>query len=357
MVLSVGQDTPSPATATALQLTENQQAWHVRRLRLADGTPISVDDAWYSADLLPELDSVDFTVSIYETLASSSDTRSTARSRRGGRAGPAETSALLGISRARSVMTFDRIAYSGRPAHRARILVVPRRPVPAAHDARRPVILAVGNGPAEANRTRLTLRLSWHMTLSLISSPSRIARRHPGEVPSGITGYYQYVMSARHRAASGERHIALQIPNGGELPCPKRRLIVEGLGGADNIADIEACITRLRTEVQHSGRRRRQRPQEGRSSRGPRSGGVVQVVVGAGGGLAWPRTSRRCCELSPSTPPCPGARWRSARVPDSGLRSSDGGLGTGGGTCSCAGPSMSWHPSPASSSNCTRTRS
>ncbi|MET9671255.1 PTS glucose/sucrose transporter subunit IIB [Streptomyces sp. NPDC006475] len=29
----------------------------------------------------------------------------------------------------------------------------------------------------------------------------------------------------------------------------KARLIVEGLGGADNIADIEACITRLRTEV------------------------------------------------------------------------------------------------------------
>lgn len=31
--------------------------------------------------------------------------------------------------------------------------------------------------------------------------------------------------------------------------CPKARLIVEGLGGADNIADIEACIPMLRTEV------------------------------------------------------------------------------------------------------------
>ncbi|MGW1957662.1 PTS transporter subunit EIIB [Streptomyces sp. NPDC001920] len=29
----------------------------------------------------------------------------------------------------------------------------------------------------------------------------------------------------------------------------KARLIVEGLGGAGNICDIEACITRLRTEV------------------------------------------------------------------------------------------------------------
>ncbi|MFI2370834.1 PTS transporter subunit EIIB [Streptomyces sp. NPDC018833] len=29
----------------------------------------------------------------------------------------------------------------------------------------------------------------------------------------------------------------------------KARLIVEGLGGADNLAEIEACITRLRTEV------------------------------------------------------------------------------------------------------------
>ncbi|MGI5404436.1 GntR family transcriptional regulator [Streptomyces sp. CA-135486] len=113
VVLSIDQDGPSPATATALQLNEKQQAWHVRRLRLADGTPISVEDAWYNADLLPELDSVDFTVSIYDTLA----TRfgyPISRAEQTVGAGPAssETAALLGIHAGTSVMTFDRIAYS-----------------------------------------------------------------------------------------------------------------------------------------------------------------------------------------------------------------------------------------------------
>jgi GntR family transcriptional regulator len=117
VVLSINQDAPSPATAAVLQMTEKQQAWHVRRLRLADGTPISIDDAWYSADLLPELDSVDFTSSIYETL----DTRfgyPIDRAEQTVGAGPAssETAALLGIRTGAAVMTFDRIAYSGNHA-------------------------------------------------------------------------------------------------------------------------------------------------------------------------------------------------------------------------------------------------
>jgi GntR family transcriptional regulator len=114
VVLSISQDTPSPASATALQMSEKQKAWHVRRLRLADGTPISIDDAWYSADLLPELDRVDFTSSIYETLATRFGYPIDRAEQTVG-AGPAssETAALLGIRKDASVMTFDRIAYSG----------------------------------------------------------------------------------------------------------------------------------------------------------------------------------------------------------------------------------------------------
>ncbi|WP_399208453.1 PTS transporter subunit EIIB [Streptomyces sp. SLBN-118] len=52
----------------------------------------------------------------------------------------------------------------------------------------------------------------------------------------------------------------------------KTRLIVEELGGVDNVADIEACISRLRTEVNDADARRRRGPQEGRSSQGPRRG-------------------------------------------------------------------------------------
>ncbi|MET9423325.1 GntR family transcriptional regulator [Streptomyces sp. NPDC006540] len=114
VVLSIGQDTPPPASATALQMAEGQQAWHVRRLRLADATPISVEDAWYSAETLPELDSVDFTASIYDTLATRFG-HPISRAEQTVGAGPAssETAALLGVRTGAAVMTFDRIAYSG----------------------------------------------------------------------------------------------------------------------------------------------------------------------------------------------------------------------------------------------------
>ena len=60
----------------------------------------------------------------------------------------------------------------------------------------------------------------------------------------------------------------------------KAKQIVEGLGGPDNILDIEPCITRLRTEVRD--------PSlvddavlKGAGAHGVlRSGRVVQVVVG-----------------------------------------------------------------------------
>ncbi|MER7817174.1 GntR family transcriptional regulator [Streptomyces sp. NPDC096153] len=121
VVLSIDQDTPPAASVTALRMSGKQQAWHVRRLRLADGTPICVEDAWYSATLLPELDSVDFTASVYDTLATrfgyhvdhAEQTVSAAL------ASP-ETAALLGIRKGAPVMAFDRIAYSGeRPVEHA----------------------------------------------------------------------------------------------------------------------------------------------------------------------------------------------------------------------------------------------
>ncbi|MGF0176003.1 GntR family transcriptional regulator [Streptomyces sp. Marseille-Q5077] len=114
VVLSIDKEPATPAAAAALRMTEEQQAWHVRRLRLADGTPISVEDAWYDAQLLPELDSIDFTASVYDTL----DSRfgwPVSRAEQTVGAGPAssETAALLGIRKGTPVMTFDRIAYSG----------------------------------------------------------------------------------------------------------------------------------------------------------------------------------------------------------------------------------------------------
>ncbi|MFI1400425.1 GntR family transcriptional regulator [Streptomyces sp. NPDC020681] len=114
VVLSIEQDAPSSATTAALRMNDEQQAWHVRRLRLADGTPICVEDAWYSANLLPELDSADFTVSIYDTLAARfGHPIDRAEQTVGAGSASSETAALLGVRPGASVMTFDRIAYSG----------------------------------------------------------------------------------------------------------------------------------------------------------------------------------------------------------------------------------------------------
>ncbi|WP_316762457.1 GntR family transcriptional regulator [Streptomyces herbicida] len=115
VVLSVGRDTPSPATTAALRLPEGRQTWHVRRLRLANGTPIAVDDAWYDAELLPDLDDVDFTASVYETLATRYG-RPVDRAEQTVGAGPAspDIATVLGVPKGTPVMAFDRIAYSDK---------------------------------------------------------------------------------------------------------------------------------------------------------------------------------------------------------------------------------------------------
>ncbi|MEU0397253.1 glucose PTS transporter subunit EIIB [Streptomyces sp. NPDC006208] len=61
----------------------------------------------------------------------------------------------------------------------------------------------------------------------------------------------------------------------------KAQLIVEGLGGAGNIADIEACITRLRTEVNDTGAVDVDALKKAGALGVLVSAGVVQVVVGA----------------------------------------------------------------------------
>lgn len=58
------------------------------------------------------------------------------------------------------------------------------------------------------------------------------------------------------------------------------KAIVEGLGGADNIIDIEPCITRLRTEVEDPSKVDEQALKAAGAHGVLTSGSVVQVVVG-----------------------------------------------------------------------------
>jgi PTS system N-acetylglucosamine-specific IIB component len=60
----------------------------------------------------------------------------------------------------------------------------------------------------------------------------------------------------------------------------KAEQIVAGLGGVGNIVEIEACITRLRTEVTDAGLVDEQALKRAGAHGVLRSGTVVQVVVG-----------------------------------------------------------------------------
>ena len=60
----------------------------------------------------------------------------------------------------------------------------------------------------------------------------------------------------------------------------KAEQILAGLGGAANITDLEACITRLRTEVEDAGKVDEQALRAAGAHGVVKSGNVVQVVVG-----------------------------------------------------------------------------
>ncbi len=60
----------------------------------------------------------------------------------------------------------------------------------------------------------------------------------------------------------------------------RAKSIVDGLGGMDNILDIEPCITRLRTEVRDPSRVDEAALKAAGAHGVLRSGQVVQVVVG-----------------------------------------------------------------------------
>jgi GntR family transcriptional regulator len=121
-VLSVVRTVPPAATRRALELTGAEPAFHVRRLRLADDQPMSLDDAWYAAALVPDLDEQDLTGSLY-TLLSDRYGCTIDRAEQTVRAAEAdrEVAGLLGLSSRQPLLAFDRVSFSaGRPVEHAR---------------------------------------------------------------------------------------------------------------------------------------------------------------------------------------------------------------------------------------------
>ena len=77
-----------------------------------------------------------------------------------------------------------------------------------------------------------------------------------------------------------QARIAADPVRSNECPVSKAQQIIDGLGGADNIIELEPCITRLRTEVK-DGRLVNEAALKAAGAHGiMKAGNVVQVVVG-----------------------------------------------------------------------------
>jgi GntR family transcriptional regulator len=69
VLLGQAEAAPPPATAEALELTPDDTAFWLSRLRKADGTPMAVERGWYHPGLVPGLFDHDLTNSIYTLLS------------------------------------------------------------------------------------------------------------------------------------------------------------------------------------------------------------------------------------------------------------------------------------------------
>lgn len=104
---------PAAAAAEHLGLGPGQDAYQVRRLRLANGAPVSVDESWLPPRLLPDLLSEDLTGSLYRVLAASGHPVQHVEQTVEAAAAPEETAALLDIEPGAPVLLFRRRSFTG----------------------------------------------------------------------------------------------------------------------------------------------------------------------------------------------------------------------------------------------------
>ncbi|MDQ4491895.1 GntR family transcriptional regulator [Sinomonas sp. ASV486] len=114
VVLTAERTTAPEDTADALGLEPGTDAIHLRRLRLADGRPVSVDDAWYHPTHAERLLDIDLTGSVYKALAEKfghqiDRARQTVRAE----GAPADIGVLLGTGTGAPILFFDRVSFSG----------------------------------------------------------------------------------------------------------------------------------------------------------------------------------------------------------------------------------------------------
>ncbi|MEQ3554796.1 GntR family transcriptional regulator [Pseudonocardia nematodicida] len=114
VVLEVDHTVPPPDAARALALGPGGRCYRVRRLRVADGVPMSIDDAFYDAERVPGLDAHDLSRSIYQILQEHYQLPiDRAEQTVAARESDEASAVLLGIPPGYPILVFDRTASSG----------------------------------------------------------------------------------------------------------------------------------------------------------------------------------------------------------------------------------------------------
>jgi GntR family transcriptional regulator len=113
-VINASTAEPPAAAAEHLGLPVGEAAYQVRRLRLANGAPVSVDESWLPPGLLPGLLSEDLTGSLYRVLSAAGHPVQHAEQTVEAAAAPEETAALLDIEPGAPVLLFRRRSFTGQ---------------------------------------------------------------------------------------------------------------------------------------------------------------------------------------------------------------------------------------------------
>ena len=112
-VITAALDQPPESAVTHLRLTGNGPAYRLRRLRLANGAPVSVDESWLPPGLLPDLLTEDLSGSLYRVLSTSGHpVRRVEQTVQAG-AASSEIAALLDIAPGAPVLLFHRRSFTG----------------------------------------------------------------------------------------------------------------------------------------------------------------------------------------------------------------------------------------------------
>lgn len=107
-VLAAEESAPPEAAAHL----GSPRALRVRRLRLGDGTPVSVDDSWIPADLLPA--DTDWSGSLYDMLSAAGAGITRAEQTVQAAGATPDDARLLGIEPGAPVLVFHRLSFSAR---------------------------------------------------------------------------------------------------------------------------------------------------------------------------------------------------------------------------------------------------